>query len=946
MNVKISGLLYRIVIAGVLSICLATQLKIPSNSLAGFSINNSNIQQCPINVEWGVEDGYSIIYAIGIGGEKTIVQSISFDDMLLPQLSPFITLSPNGMYITFVTADNEFLTNAKLWIMNCDGTNQQLLAQFTNDLWVAPLIWSPDSKQLVYTSPITSISDPRIALWTIDISTHNRTKINNIPEVSPKLFYGDHPPVIKWTSSGLSLTDYITYPTKKTVYWFNPEISTSGNVLLDKESNDYPQYINASLPCGVSLFSQNDPEWSGIIMQTCGYSIGAKGCAVTSTAMDFRYFGVNTSPKILNSCLGGNACPLNMGIAASNCSEGKASYACSGCGQQGVNWSVVESNLNGGRPVIVELTQSGNQHFVVITSGSGSSPSGYTINDPQDGQVKNLSYYTNNGWATNSLRVFGGTPWCQQQCNIVSLPSGATKCGDEGGTCNFNGTSDVYYGANGNYVVKTGVTNTIPCTTAAFGGCDPSYGTIKSCYYKGATSGTWTADYYTTQTRWWDNNSSNYYVCSESISNPTLDKNYGSGAPCPGMNGDLWVGDYNATINFSSGNYVFWVDHDDGLKLWLNGTNIADRGSTGSTWVCPARPLNGNQNLRAMLREDYGDAKINVTWTTDTSVCDPPANFSKSSPSNGSAAISNSPTLSWTNSSRVDRYEYCIDLINNNSCDSNWINVGNVVSVNLSGLSYGTTYYWQVRAINPYSSPTEANGGLWWSFTTQSNLPGTFNKISPSNGSTSQPYNPTLTWDSSTGATEYEYCYDTTNDNACGNWTSSGANTSVGLSGLSYNTTYYWQVRASNSGGTTYADGSSTAYWSFTVLTPEQQVRVTDVWIGDGNWNHKSTFNPGDPIQWVITVANDTGGDAQIVLTYVVKGPNGEAITYWNGTVTCASGVWFWGLGGTVPMGKGGTHTFVGSGLYRETNSQATTTYFVTGPAAIPRIYIPIIIKH
>jgi len=42
---------------------------------------------------------------------------------------------------------------------------------------------------------------------------------------------------------------------------------------------------------------------------------------------------------------------------------------------------------------------------------------------------------------------------------------------------------------------------------------------------------------------------------------------------------------------------------------------------------------------------------------------------------------------------------------------------------------------------------------------------------------------------------EHEYCYDTTNDNACSAWTSAGASTSVGLSGLSYATTYYWQVR-------------------------------------------------------------------------------------------------------------------------------------------------------
>lgn len=42
-------------------------------------------------------------------------------------------------------------------------------------------------------------------------------------------------------------------------------------------------------------------------------------------------------------------------------------------------------------------------------------------------------------------------------------------------------------------------------------------------------------------------------------------------------------------------------------------------------------------------------------------------------------------------------------------------------------------------------------------------------------------------------------------------------NTSVDLSGLSFETTYYWQVRSLKVGGTTYADLDS--WWSFTTKT-------------------------------------------------------------------------------------------------------------------------------
>jgi hypothetical protein len=94
--------------------------------------------------------------------------------------------------------------------------------------------------------------------------------------------------------------------------------------------------------------------------------------------------------------------------------------------------------------------------------------------------------------------------------------------------------------------------------------------------------------------------------------------------------------------------------------------------------------------------------------------------------------------------------------------------------------------------------------------------PSAFNKVSPANVATIPPINSTLNWGNSPGVASYEYCYDKSNNTACdGNWTTTGANNSVILSGLEKGSTYYWQVRALNDFGSMDADGGN--WWEFTI---------------------------------------------------------------------------------------------------------------------------------
>lgn len=96
-----------------------------------------------------------------------------------------------------------------------------------------------------------------------------------------------------------------------------------------------------------------------------------------------------------------------------------------------------------------------------------------------------------------------------------------------------------------------------------------------------------------------------------------------------------------------------------------------------------------------------------------------------------------------------------------------------------------------------------------------SGLPGAFVKTSPGNQVTNVARTTVLRWERSNGATRYEVCGDTVNNNRCdGLWVNVGAALQATISSPVGRTTYYWQVRAINTEGITEANSSS--WWAFT----------------------------------------------------------------------------------------------------------------------------------
>jgi len=220
---------------------------------------------------------------------------------------------------------------------------------------------------------------------------------------------------------------------------------------------------------------------------------------------------------------------------------------------------------------------------------------------------------------------------------------------------------------------------------------------------------------------------------------------------------------------------------------------------------------------------DLVELAIDDIVITGSQMCTPstlplPGSFSKSSPANGASGQPFDLTLTWGSSTGATSYEYCIDTTNNNACDGSWTTAGAGTSAAITGLDPDTAYSWQVRAVNGQGS-TEANGGTWWVFTTETlPLPGAFGKTAPANGATGQLTDLNLSWSASSNAMGYEYCIDTTDNNACNtSWVAAGLVTSTQVTGLAEWTTYFWQVRAVNGQGSSDADGGS---WWWFITTP------------------------------------------------------------------------------------------------------------------------------
>jgi hypothetical protein len=198
-------------------------------------------------------------------------------------------------------------------------------------------------------------------------------------------------------------------------------------------------------------------------------------------------------------------------------------------------------------------------------------------------------------------------------------------------------------------------------------------------------------------------------------------------------------------------------------------------------------------------------------------------------PVSGATGVSVKPIFTWAQSLyNIMFYELNIIDVSNNTTVLNYPVSGGTYNTTYNlefsylTLSPNKTYDWYIRpylafgALGNNSSPTFASGCEVNKkrFTTGSLT--CINNISPSNGSISQRITPTLSWNSSAGANQYDVYLGTSATTTALLTTVNTNSYDIPISSnLLTNTTYYWYVVPKNS-NTGLATGCNTTITSFT----------------------------------------------------------------------------------------------------------------------------------
>jgi peptidase C39-like protein/WD40 repeat protein len=349
-----------------------------------------------------------------------------------PLFAQYASVSPDGTTLLYITADALDFSNTTFTLVNLRTLQKHIVASLGNQFWVHAPRWSPDSQRILYVRAHVTTLAPEI--WMLDASTAKSRFVFAGGALTHRSLEGFEQNAPNWSADGRSIVffDSAYKPTKE---WSIAVVSGSQSATLLSQPDataqtPAPDLVccgggGGPLICALPLYSQNNAAWSGITMLSGGHKIGPAGCALTSLTMLFDYYGSTVgNPGGMASCLNpwNYADGLNWYGAQVNPPNGPGCdrYTTNFINSLAFSWSTVDSYLRAGHPVIVGICFDGpactQPHFFIVVGGDGSdNEANYWINDPIDGNQKQMSAYSTAylNWMVLYQPASGTWPACE-----------------------------------------------------------------------------------------------------------------------------------------------------------------------------------------------------------------------------------------------------------------------------------------------------------------------------------------------------------------------------------------------------------------------------------------------------------------------------------------------------------------------------------------------------
>ncbi len=164
------------------------------------------------------------------------------------------------------------------------------------------------------------------------------------------------------------------------------------------------RYFFSRLELPVPGMRQGDERWRHDLLGPTPNTLGAEGCAVTSTAMVLASYGIDTDPGRLNAFLKTNDGFTPQGWLYWEKAAEIARLRVRHVYEDLPTFHLIDSNLARGNPVIVRLHRPGSgTHFVVIAGKQGFD---YLTRDPGAGAARGLYPLREFGSKIEALRFF------------------------------------------------------------------------------------------------------------------------------------------------------------------------------------------------------------------------------------------------------------------------------------------------------------------------------------------------------------------------------------------------------------------------------------------------------------------------------------------------------------------------------------------------------------